>query len=123
LIVTEDGQQVVSAASDNTLKIWDLENGRELHTLRKKKHSQIQLRQAWQGFQEGISQLPQALFNFSTKFIQPIQVRQSQQIGWNFINQISALDRVKIMDIALTPDGKRAISASGDHTLTIWNLA
>lgn len=122
LIVTGDGQQVISAASDNTLKIWDLENGRELHTLRRKKQSQIQLRQSWRDFQEGISQLPQALFNFQLKFFESVQLRQFQKRGFDLINRINALERVKVTDVALIPDGKRVISSSGDHTLTVWNL-
>ncbi len=31
--ITSDGQRVVSASGDGTLKVWDLESGRELHTL------------------------------------------------------------------------------------------
>ncbi len=31
--VTPDGQRAVSASGDKTLKVWDLESGRELRTL------------------------------------------------------------------------------------------
>ena len=31
--VTADGQRAVSASDDNTLKVWDLASGAELHTL------------------------------------------------------------------------------------------
>src|SRR5262245_10593233 len=31
--VTPDGQRAVSASDDNTLKVWELSSGRELHTL------------------------------------------------------------------------------------------
>ena len=31
--VTPDGQRAVSASDDQTLKVWDLESGRELRTL------------------------------------------------------------------------------------------
>ena len=31
--VTPDGQRAVSASDDKTLKVWDLESGRELRTL------------------------------------------------------------------------------------------
>jgi WD40 repeat protein len=33
VVVTPDGTRVVSASSDRTLKVWDLESGRELRTL------------------------------------------------------------------------------------------
>jgi len=122
LVVTRDGQRVISAASDSTLKVWNLEDGRELHTLRKKKQPQVELRQAWQGLQEGMSQLPQTLFDFSLKFIKPVQQNQGEKVALRLLEQINALERVKFTDVALIPDGKRVISASGDHTLTVWNL-
>ena len=31
--LTPDGQRVVSASDDGTLKVWDLESGREMRTL------------------------------------------------------------------------------------------
>ena len=31
--ITPDGRRIVSASSDNTLKLWDLERGRELGTV------------------------------------------------------------------------------------------
>src|ERR1035441_1600637 len=31
--VTPDGRRAVSASADDTLKVWELETGRELHTL------------------------------------------------------------------------------------------
>ena len=33
MAVTADGQRAVSASSDKTLKVWDLETGRALRTL------------------------------------------------------------------------------------------
>jgi WD40 repeat protein len=33
MAVTPDGKRAVSASDDHTLKVWDLENGRALHTL------------------------------------------------------------------------------------------
>jgi WD40 repeat protein len=34
LAVTPDGKQVISASMDHTLKVWELDSGRELRTLR-----------------------------------------------------------------------------------------
>ena len=33
MAVSADGRRAVSASGDNTLKVWDLESGRELRTL------------------------------------------------------------------------------------------
>ena len=38
IAITPDGQRVISAAWDNTLKIWDLATGQILHTLIGRKH-------------------------------------------------------------------------------------
>ena len=32
--VSADGRRAVSASADNTLKVWDVESGRELRTLK-----------------------------------------------------------------------------------------
>ena len=34
MALTADGKRAVSASYDRTLKVWDLESGRELHTLK-----------------------------------------------------------------------------------------
>ena len=39
MAVTPDGRRAVSASADDTLKVWDLESGRELHTLSGHAHS------------------------------------------------------------------------------------
>jgi DNA invertase Pin-like site-specific DNA recombinase len=43
--VTADGRRAVSASWDNTLKVWDLENGREVRTLAFAEHEREQISQ------------------------------------------------------------------------------
>ncbi len=45
MAVTPDGQRAVSASDDQTLKVWDLESGRELMTIAA--HSGAVLKRAW----------------------------------------------------------------------------
>jgi WD40 repeat protein len=73
--VTPDGRRAVSASDDGTLKVWDLESGKELRTL------------------------PAGA---------PAQKRRGHT------------DRVN--GVAVTPDGRGAVSASDDGTLKVWDL-
>ena len=91
--LTPDGRRAVSASRDGTLKVWDLETGQELRTL------------------NGSIQMTQALTSSG----------RERQMALKIVQELYGhIDGVEM--VALTPDGRRAVSASRDGTLKVWDL-
>ena len=107
--VTPDGKRAVSASHDNTLKVWDLDTGRELRTL--------------EGHPlpvNGVAVTPDG--------------KQVVSASWDKTLKVWDLDTGRVLrtlighsdyvfGVAVTPDGRRAVSASRDKTLKVWDLA
>ncbi|MFS0520278.1 WD40 repeat domain-containing protein, partial [Nostoc sp. UIC 10607] len=95
--LTSDGKRVISASSDKTLKLWNLE--KDLH------QSKIPVLQALT-----------LVFNWviGTIFKRNFQIGKDERTFKSHSYPVNA--------VALTPDGKRVISASNDKTLKLWNL-
>jgi WD40 repeat protein len=106
--VTPDGKRAVSASSDKTLKVWDLESGQALRTL--KGHS---------GFVNGVAVTPDGKRAVSASSDKTLKVwdLESGQALRTLEGHSSSVNGV-----AVTPDGKRVISASEDETLKVWDL-
>jgi WD40 repeat protein len=106
--VTPDGTLAVSASSDRTLKVWNLETGRELRTLEGHSDSVC-----------GAAVTPDGKLAVSASADRTLKVWDLEtgrelrtlegHLGW-------------VNGVAMTLDGKRAVSASGDKTLKVWNL-
>jgi WD40 repeat protein len=106
--VTPDGKWAVSADSDATLKVWDLDTGRVLRTL--EGHS---------GLVTGVAVTPDGKRAVSASFDKTLKV-------WD-LDTGGALRTMEghsdwVYGVAMTPDGKRAVSASNDKTLKVWDL-
>jgi WD40 repeat protein len=106
--VTSDGKRVVSAASDNTLKLWDLGTGLALRTL--EGHSATV---------NGVAVTPDGKRAVSASSDHTLKV-------WDLASGL-ALRTLEghsncVYGVAVTPDGKRAVSASWDDTLKVWDL-
>jgi WD40 repeat protein len=106
--VTPDGKRAVSASADNTLKVWDLENGRALRTL--DGHSACVC---------GVAVTPDGKRAVSASGDHTLKV-------WDLESALAVRTLEghsdHVLGVAVTPDGKRAVSASGDHTLKVWDL-
>ena len=108
LALTPDCRNIVSASSDNTLKIWNLENGKEISMLRGHTGAvnALALTSDGQRIISGSDDKTLKIWNFETcRELQTIQGHTS----W-----VSA--------IAVTPDNKRVISGSWDRTIKIWDI-
>ena len=109
LALTPDGKRVISASNDNTLKVWDLADGKEVLTL--KGHS------LWV---KAVALTPDGKRVISASSDSTLKV-------WDLADGKKVLTLKGHSDsvtaVALTPDGKRVISASRDNTLKVWDLA
>lgn len=108
VVITPDGQTVVSGSSDSTIKLWNLNTGQELHTL--SGHSQgvtsIALAPDGQTLASGSKDKTIKLWNLSTK---------------EEIYTITGHSDI-ITSVVISPDGKTLASASEDTTIKLWNL-
>jgi WD40 repeat protein len=107
--VTGKSYRAVSGAKDNTLKVWELESGRELRTLRGHSNEVT-----------AVAVTPDGQLAISASGDQTLKVWELESghelrtlLGHScFINAV-----------AVTADGQRAVSASDDQTLKVWDLA
>jgi WD40 repeat protein len=106
--VTPEGKRAVSASRDRTLKVWDLETGRELRTL--KRHSDVVT---------AVAVTPEGKRAVSASWDRTLKV-WDLETGRELRTLEGHSDVVTA--VAVTPEGKRAVSASRDRTLKVWDL-
>jgi WD40 repeat protein len=106
--LTPDGRRAVSASKDNTLKVWDLESGVELHTLAG--HASCVV---------AVAVTPDGRKAVSASWDRTLRVWDlGSGVGLHTLVGHSAT----ISAVAVTPDGRRGISISEDGTLRTWDL-
>ncbi len=112
-----------------TLKLWDLETGREISTLRGHKNSV-----------NAVAIAPDGQIAVSASSDNTLKL-WNLQTGRDFSSLSSHLKLLKLWDletqreistlkghkesvnaVVITPDGQTAVSASSDYTLKLWNL-
>jgi WD40 repeat protein/nucleoside phosphorylase len=106
--VTPDGQRVVSASHDETLKVWDLETGALLATL--------------EGHASGVSACavtPNGRRLVSASWDRNLKV---WDLGTGALLATLEGHAGPVNACAVTPDGRRVVSASHDETLKVWGL-
>ena len=107
--VSPDGQFIISASWDKTLKVWDLETGKELRTL--SGHSE---------FVHGVAVSPDGQFIISASWDKTLKV-------WDLetgkeLRTLSGHSEF-VYSVTVSPDNQFIISTSGDKTLKVWELA
>ena len=106
--VTPDGKRALSAAEDRTLKVWDVETGEDLHTLRGHTDSVL-----------AVAVDPDGRFAVSgsqDKTVRVWDLETAEQVLC-----IEAHDQA-VSAVAITPDGLQIVSGSYDATVKVWDL-
>ncbi|KAI9129470.1 hypothetical protein ON05_034655 (plasmid) [Acaryochloris sp. CCMEE 5410] len=109
LSISPDGRTIVSASSDQTLKVWDLATGEELRTL--KGHTDSV---------NGLSISSDGRTIVSASSDQTLKV-WDLATGEELRTLKGHTDSVN--GLSISPDGRTIVSASSDQTLKVWDLA
>jgi WD40 repeat protein len=126
--VTPDGHRALSGSQDCTLKLWDLANGRLVLTLAGHKAPVTAVAvlpdggRAISGSVDGILEVwdlaSGRLLLTLAGHADAAPVPDGRQDADRGRGETSAAVRA----LAVTPDGRRAVSGSGDRTLKLWDL-
>ena len=108
VVITPDGSRTISAASDNTLKVWDLESGDVVQTL--KGHTDWVL---------GVEVTPDGSRAVSAS--QDHTLKVWDLASGDVVHSLKGHWRT-VTGVAVTSDGRCAVSASYDGTLRVWNF-
>ncbi|MEM7726847.1 MAG: WD40 repeat domain-containing protein [Cyanobacteria bacterium P01_A01_bin.45] len=108
LSISPEGKILVSGSADNTVKVWNLHNGKLLRTLKDHK-----------GRVTSVAIAPDGEILITGSDDSTIKI-------WNLktgelistLNQSEAV----VTSIVITPDGKKFIGASTDKIIKVWNL-
>jgi WD40 repeat protein/serine/threonine protein kinase len=119
LAFTPDGKRVLTAGSDTTIRVWDIDSGKELKSYQADMDSGMPVSmwiRAW-GFPAAFS--PDGRLFLTGGIHKHIRVRDVET-GKELHRFEGHEDLVHAM--AFTPDGRYVVSASKDKTLRLWRL-
>jgi DNA-binding beta-propeller fold protein YncE len=102
-----DGRRIVSASTDNTVKIWDAESGREIRTLR-----------GHGDWVTSVAYSPDGRRIVSASWDNTVKIWDGE--SGREIRSLSGHTN-GIRSAGFSPDGRRVVSASLDNTVKIWN--
>jgi len=136
--VTPDGKRAISASEDKTLKVWSLANGRVLRTLEGHTGSVVGVAVTADGKRAVSASYDQTLKVWNLANGRLLRTLSIQTSGMSNDGNPSAGPGSRrvgngprwvrghsdlVSAVAVTLNGKRAVSASMDRTLGVWDLA
>ena len=108
MAITPDGRYSISSSFDRTIRVWDIEKGKQQHILKGHKN------RVW-----AVAATPDSKSIISASSDCTLKV-------WDILTgeNITTLEGHddSVIAVALTPFGQRAISASRDKTLKVWDM-
>ncbi|WP_427156957.1 WD40 repeat domain-containing protein [Aliinostoc sp. HNIBRCY26] len=108
VVLTKNGQTLVSASADQTIKVWNLNTGKVVRTL------------------SGHSNIVRAIALSADEKTLVSGGGDSTIKVWNFqtleLMRTITLDPVPVWSLAISNDGQILVSGNGDGTIKAWNL-
>jgi WD40 repeat protein len=122
LVITPDGRHLVSASNDKTVRVWDIETGKTVRTIRGEAAPGN-----W-GVIHSMALSPDGRwlavggYLHGTDRATASGVRLYDFASGKMAAFLKGHDNV-VYAVAFSPDGKRLISGGGDKTAIVWDLA
>jgi WD40 repeat protein len=117
--VSADGRRAVSGSWDLTVKVWDLENGVELHKLFRHSEAVDTVAVSADG-RRALSSSCRDFYSSSSKGVSPTVKVWDLENDTELHNFFGHSDVVTA--IAVSADGRQAVSGSKDQTVKVWDL-
>jgi WD40 repeat protein len=108
ITISPDGKYALSGSSDKTLKLWDLASGKEIRTFAG--HSKSV---------DSVAIVPDGMYVlFGSHNYNKLNI-------WDITSgkEIRTFTTGGVRSVAISPDGKYALSVGNDNTLKLWHLA